>query len=226
MMEVKVKKRPISFNGESVRATLVNRKFQTRRVISPNVTSGFDLERDGSLEIMEIEDKYGDWVPILDFCPYGKVGDLLYVREKWCVHKQFDSVKPSELPELKYLPNGITYLADVYKEEKSTWMGKTRPSIFLPKKYSRILLEMTEKRVERVQDIDSDDAIAEGITEPESMRGYIENGITANGLPTEIYLFKELWDSINAKRGYPWESNPFVWIVVFKRLIDSKELHV
>ena len=98
---------------------------------------------------------------------------------------------------------GYVYRADNDPQfEGCRW----KPSIHMPKWAARIWLEVTGVRVERVQDISEEDAIAEGIP-----RGAVQYCGHA------IRLFRDLWDSINAKRGYPWEVNPWVWVVEFKR---------
>jgi hypothetical protein len=80
-----------------------------------------------------------------------------------------------------------------------------QPSIYMPREFSRITLEITDVRVERLQEIEENDALCEGIPPPHD-----------DLWPTEA--FHELWDSINAKRGCPWTSNPFVWVLSFRRI--------
>ena len=117
------------------------------------------------------------------------------------------------------------YMADCEPEQIEDYVCK--PSIHMPRWASRIMLEIVSVRVERVQDISEKDAKAEGIT------GYSDNLGSRHSNPTMIYpafpekdggflraqdAFECLWDSINAKRGYSWESNPWVWVIEFKRL--------
>lgn len=122
-------------------------------------------------------------------CPYGQPGDLLWVRETWRQAQWKD---------------GILYRADKARSlgmDEYSDRHKWKPSIFMPRKASRLTLEITDIRMERVQDITTDDAIAEGIKE-------LQGGAKVE--------FHNLWDSINAKRGYGWKANPRVWVVVFQ----------
>ena len=89
-----MKERPIIFSTPMVQAILEGRKTQTRRIIKPDVVNGFDFERDGSLEIMTIENGHGEQIPILDLCPYGKPGDALWVKETFCPN-YFDDFSPA-----------------------------------------------------------------------------------------------------------------------------------
>lgn len=180
-----MEEKPILFTGEMVRAVLDGRKTQTRRVIKPQ--PGLLGPKDIPL--------------LLYYCPYGQPGDRLWVRESWSVDMSMDHLKPSDVPE----DSIVYYRANTDKdwERQSTGqvMGKKRPSIFMPRWASRINLEITDIRVERVQDITEEDAKAEGVDWYPAMR--------ANR------LFQSLWDSINAKRGYAWDVNPWVWVVEF-----------
>ena len=126
-------------------------------------------------------------------CPYGQVGDRLWVRETYVPYK----------PELKDRRMCI-YKADLDKAtaDKITW----KPSRFMFKWASRIWLEITEVRVERVQEISQNDVLAEGLLHP-NRYGWLKD-------VTDIY-FQMLWDSINGKK-YPWSSNPWVWVIEFK----------
>jgi hypothetical protein len=197
-----MKEHPILFTTDMVKAILDGRKTQTRRV---NKLEGLD----GDSPYYEIRE--GDLIPINDMCPYGQVSDHLWVRETWKTEVEYDSLSPSQLPATAK----IWYMADgdaVY--------SNTRPSIFLPRKYSRITLEITDIRVQRVQEISSNDCRAEGV---------------------EPFLYtinyRKLWDSINGKPRnrkftlddksnrhfikdqvgeYSWASNPFVWAISFK----------
>ncbi len=156
--------KPILFSTPMVQAILSGRKTQTRRVIKRFTDFG-----------------------ITDHCAYGKVGDILWVRETW---------QKVEHPELKY-----RYRADHLNPTSVTW----KPSIFMPKDACRIFLEVTEIKVERLQDISEEDAIAEGVEVPT----YKE---------TELAKYKTnfsiLWEFINGEES--WESNPWVWAITFK----------
>ena len=207
-----MKERPIIFSTPMVQAIIEGRKTQTRRVVNPDIVNGFDFERDGSLQIMTIEDKHGEQVPILDLCPHGKPGDLLWVREttiiapKNWVKKRFNNITDSD-------GDGrvIQYLATHPNTDAARNYGlKKTPSIHMPKWAARIWLEITGIGVKRVQEISDSDIIAEGIST--TLRDY-------DAFCHLNQQFIDLWDSINGKKeGCSWAENPWVWIVEFKRV--------
>ena len=125
-------------------------------------------------------------------CPYGQVGDRLWVRESFGY----------------LIDGGIAYRANC-----DSWHLKHgltipwKPSIHMFRKDSRITLEITGVRVERLQEITEEDAQSEGIKQL-----HFTTGMKVNCMPQ----FIELWDSLNAKRGYGWEVNPWVWVIGFK----------
>ena len=219
-----MKERPILFNSEMIKAVLDGRKTQTRRVIKPQPLVGI-----GQREIRPLPNGGRESVVYkLPHCPYGKPGDQLWVREThqfispdetWrdiseCkiiykatdTHPGFDG---SDYAEHKGLsPNSPIWDAG----EVHPW----RPSIFLPRKYSRIQLEIVSVKIERVQEILYDDAVAEGMSKEWDGSHYwysLESVEEASQHPPKV--FRQLWDSINSKRGFSWDSNPFVWVVEF-----------
>ena len=188
--------RPILFSGEMVRAILEGRKTQTRRVI---VSRGYQLRViDGVVET-NLGSPNGEFRKWLGISPYGVVGDRLWVRETW-----------AQLCEADELTGkcDIAYRADDWPEDepgpdyiKGTW----RPSIFMPRWASRITLEIERISVQRVQDIGDDSCEAEGVSLANaSIPGYLRK------------RFQTLWDSINAKRGFGWNVNPWVWVIEFR----------
>jgi len=187
-----MKERPILFSTPMVQAILAGHKTMTRRVAK---------DIDGSDPLYETKD--GEIIDTVKLCPYGVPGDRLWVRETYML--MFNPYKPDEKPH-------IHYKAD-YPRDTVVW----KSSMFMPRKYSRILLEITNVRVERVQQITEDDAIAEGCT---LMVGVTSGG--GMGLASPCYAFKKLWDKIYAKRGYGWDINPWVWVIEFK-ITQSKE---
>jgi len=133
------------------------------------------------------------------------------VRETWAVGKLYDDVRPRDLAKYNDASSqlAVDYKADVYRIWGNTGnCGKTRPSIFMPRWASRITLEVVAVRVERLQDITEADAKAEGVT------GALvsESGEHAAFVPA----YALLWDHLNAKRGYGWSVNPWVWVVTFR----------
>jgi len=189
---------PILFSGEMVKAILDGRKTQTRRVIKRGVV-GRMMSGDQKLWPY-VYDKRGKSVAVP--CPYGQPGDLLWVRETWATSPFLNDIKPSELSRdftsLFYRANqGVN-------DSHYSW----RPSIHMSRWASRINLEVTGVRVGRVQDISEADAVTEGM----------EVVPIGTATWTNRQSFGILWDKINAKRGYSWDSNPWVWVVEFKKL--------
>lgn len=179
-----------------VKATLDGKKTQTRRVIKPQPD---DL--DGNKDIQGVMAR--------QLCPYGQVGDRLWVRESF------------SLPE-RLCNQPVWYWADG-PVTHGDWT-KPKPSIHMPRWASRITLEITGVKVHRIQEMDELDALNEGTPESywrtidgpmETSAGRIE-GPFLDG--TAVEAFSRLWDSINAKRGYGWESNPWVWAVTFRKV--------
>ncbi|MDU9391882.1 hypothetical protein [Pseudomonas sp. zfem002] len=195
------KERPILFSGPMVRAILEGRKTVTRRPIKPSMR-GFDV----SFELHQQDD--GSWRPMHTFdescmddqgtehpivCPYGQPGDRLWVREAWA------HVNVAQAPGESWV---------VYREcdNRTDYGGPWKPSIHMRRRDSRILLEITDVRVERLQDISEDQAEAEGPDLP-----IAEHLAAAWGVQ-----FRRLWESINGHEA--WASNPWVWVVEFKRI--------
>lgn len=198
---------PILFSGEMVRAILAGHKTQTRRIVKPQ--PGCEWYPTVSHYHPTIIDRHGDEQPGAEIYgaaderegrkfPYGKPGDRLWVRETWVSgwmvnpNADWDVVKSGKAADVMYLADAPHYVG--YKI-------KWRPSIFMRRAASRITLEVTAVRVERVQDISQDDAIAEG-------------------LPCTVFArseFVKLWETINGKRA-PWASNPWVWVIEFQKI--------
>ena len=127
--------------------------------------------------------------------PQYQVGDILWVRETWGVGIQ--------------LSGGIIYKAD-YIGKKAPPLAeghKWHPSMRMPRHMARIFLRVTDARVERLQDISESDAVAEGLTDP-----------TRYTPGENIQRFAAFWDNFNVKRGYGWETNPWVWAYTFERV--------
>lgn len=187
--------RPIIFSTEMVQAILEGRKTQTRRVIKPQ--NDFHGTMVNSLGYSE--SKLYTWAafgnkedPCFVKCPYGKKGDLLWVKETFGICPDY---------------NQSRYKADKGVDRAAVG-GKWKPSIFMPKKYCRLWLGVIDIRVERLQDISEYDAMCEG----DPTQGLIasEN--------IHVDWFKYLWDSINKERGYGWDVNPWMWVIEFRRM--------
>ncbi len=218
-----MKERPILFSGEMVRAILDGRKTQTRRVINPQpIADGLYYEYKDIPWL-----KTGDPFPFIGhLCPYGTTNDLLWVRETWRaveLDNGNDGILYKADNHFKSIENSqaaADLWCDAYADRK--YGNKWRPSIFMPRWASRILLDVTDVQVERIQEISDGDAIKEGIQDVCHCGDYVEGhgyhsghgAVSMPGWATEN--FSSLWDSINAERGHSWESNPWVWVVSFK----------
>lgn len=213
---------PILFSDEMVRAILDGRKTQTRRVLRPQPPTLNDLYPvyNGYLGAWQWRVR-GNWYQahVKDsYCPYGTAGERLWVRETW-----FPLQAPNECWKEGSKPD-VVYRADHPKEEvtRADWtsIGVTRwrPSIFMPRWASRITLEVTGVRLERVQSISVEDCMAEGVVD---VRLAVETGYPSRwpNIPTRLAMFRGVWDSINGKRpGCAWADNPWVYVVEFKRV--------
>jgi hypothetical protein len=200
LSETQIKERPLLFNAEMVRAILDGRKTQTRRAVKAM-----------ALDWLENSKFIPEYVasPDNDMCPNGKIGDQIWVRETFSA---MGDNTGHALP--------IYYRAD--GDDGFAWT----PSIHMPRWASRIQLEITNVRIERLQDIGEDDAEAEGIegiNQPtggddyqDYWRDYGVNKKDADGWPwftgDPIASFKSLWNSIYKN----WDSNPWVWVIEFK----------
>lgn len=223
-----MKERPILFTGPMVRAILEGRKTVTRRVMKPQPDFlGSMVDPNTPFKTLDA----GLHARIT--CPYGEPGDRLWVRETWHVGKPHDKTAPADiLAPLLAEGRGITVLytaggwqsvgpagreEPIYPDDQPLpdWAGKGRPSIHMPRWACRILLEITAVRVERLQDISEDQARAEGITDGGcSSCGNHEPCGCECPAPSAVDSFVHLWRST----GGNWESNPWVWVVEFKRV--------
>nr|WP_230945354.1 hypothetical protein [Burkholderia vietnamiensis] len=142
-------------------------------------------------------------------CPHGDVGDRLWVRETHLAWWKLDEANPAGPRVFSHV---AAYAADGYElEPGEKWI----PSIHMLRAASRITLEITDVRAERLQSISESDARAEGVTiEEHHMRGYCAGACR----PPSIRAFHDLWDGLNASRGHGWEANPWVWAVEFRKV--------
>lgn len=194
--------RPILFTGPMVRALLAGTKTQTRRIVK-----GTWHEAGGYLQSEPGGDE-GEWcfgcsqlpASFLTRCPHGLPGDTLWVRETF----YNDIPDGKDIEHVYYRADGTC--CEQIPECSCAEVGKVKwtPSIFMPRWASRITLQVTGVRVERLREISAGDCLAEGI-DPTATRCVIAE-------------YRTLWDSINAARGYGWASNPFVWCLSFTRL--------
>jgi hypothetical protein len=218
-----MKERPILFSGPMVRAILEGAKTQTRRVVKPQPPWWAEKVHEWAQDGAQWRGQVADAIWTMR-CPYGQSGDQLWVREAWATIVQYDDLKPSEIPKgTARWP--VTYYAAHPKSASwnSCHRGRIRPSIFMPRWASRVMLEVTGVRVERVQDISCADAEAEGcpMENYHDTRESIKDergALIQSGRIGPPAWFSHLWDSINAKRGFGWDINPWVWVIEFEVL--------
>ncbi|HCF1489572.1 TPA: hypothetical protein NH848_002242 [Pseudomonas aeruginosa] len=237
-----MKERPILFSGPMVRAILEGRKTVTRRVMKPQPTPCKDGGHHWPCKVhqsmlhveRELQNGEGCWCGLAEAaCPHGQPGDRLWVRETWTdvnmcgapalAYRADEDIRdlmeePGFLddrgafnyddPRVKPYPFAYWYA----ELDQARW----RPSIHMPRWASRILLEITAVRVERLQDISEEQALAEGVHgEPcDHARQACSDigcwGDTAKG------AFGFLWEQLNGAGA--WQANPWVWVVEFKRV--------
>lgn len=204
-----MKERPIIMSGPNIRPILDGIKTQTRRVVKAQPPTGWDRHcwYDYPIYGWTSRPRPSDqWHTLKSF--YGKEGDRLWVKEAWRTLPDADSIPPRDLMNVEPYTH---YEAD---GSSSVGMGKLRPSIFMPRWASRILLEITEIRVERLQDISEEDAREEGILLSERSI-YPESNWPE--FPTSYKDgYEHLWESIHGSGS--WDVNPYVWCISFKRV--------
>lgn len=203
----------ILFSTPMVQAILDGRKTVTRRKIDRDITNFCDVDTDGTL--LDYQNCDGDFINPVDLCRYKK-GDILYVREAYA-DLLFHYVYKADYRGQDLTLEELDLLSDV----------KWKPSIFMPKRAARIFLKVTDVRVERVQDVTEEQAIKEGIgslfLDYIAYSGDLKYSVPMEHETLAIEQFELLWDSINLKRGYGWEANPWVWVIEFERVEVANE---
>lgn len=234
MTTTAIKERPILFSAPMVRAILDGRKTQTRRIVKDHPGIAFEI---GSYH-KALTDRHGEQYPACTEsfgiysndgswsieCPYGQPGDRLWVRETccsdgWSVHYAADN---------DHREFGDTRYDDVIKlHHYSGGFSKQVPSIHMPRWASRIDLEITGIRCERLNCISESDAVCEGIdtdgvicgTKIPAYKTYGRMGELGQVTRYPIWSFETLWGSIHAADGpHGWNANPFVWVVEFQKV--------
>lgn len=199
--------RPILFSGPMVRAILEGRKTQTRRVVNPPPSGECSTIEVGVYHPTKVDGHGEEYPGDPIFGAYTsdgaegwkspcEPGDVLWVRETWAAPHAYDHLPPRLIPE------GVNIH---YAAAENLGGLLRRPSIFMPRWAARIFLRVTAVRFEKLQSISAADALAEGVDPPED-------------LSYAPLAFSQLWDSINVERGYGWETNPWVWVIAFKRI--------
>jgi hypothetical protein len=252
--------RPILLSDAMVRAILDGRKTQTRRVMKPQPEpvplSDWNKNRDGGpghwwssnqvRSMVHVEDKLQagvkGWEGLAEtLCPYGQPGDRLWVRETFQplfadgVHRATVDWKTGRGYAIRYV---ATDGREKWIDDDDNNSARCKPSIHMPRWASRILLEITGVRVERVNDITNDDAIAEGAHRRDGKLWSMDwsdvgkpNGLTnvdgTLALATEEFVgydhprgaFAAYWEQINGRNA--WGANPWVWVIEFKRIVSE-----
>ncbi|HHK1992219.1 TPA: hypothetical protein ACQQZN_000322 [Pseudomonas aeruginosa] len=218
------RERPILFNDQMVRAILDGRKTVTRRVMKPQPTPSKSGGHHWPCNIhqsmlhveRELQNGEGCWCGLAEAaCPFGQSGDRLWVRETWqgplisdeeqAANQSWwkDMTKFQDQAHCAYRASGDN---NEYVDPDGYFHCKWKPSIHMPRWASRILLEITAVRVERLQDITPNQCIAEGAwREKDKELGRGQEAIAA---------FADLWRST----GGDWDANPWVWVIEFKRV--------
>lgn len=227
-----MRERPILFSAPMVRALLAGTKTQTRREVKPQTAILTD----------EMARAFGVQPPLVENsavvrCPYGAVGDRLWVKETWFTTENLDGIKPTDLSS----DVRINYAADLAADD--IIFGRLRPSIFMRRWMSRIILEIVSVRVERLNDISESDAHGEGIFRKDYGRvcGHFgkwqdvgecsapehthpqrpgwqwrETSSHTECLDTAWGAFANLWNHVNGPSA--WAANPWVWVLTFRRV--------
>lgn len=224
-MKTEVKDQSLSFKAPMICAILDETKTQTRRLVKPQPPSrefmmgrsGTDIgmyqpKPDENLwrltgAVGVAREKMGSDFPKSSAwkCPCGIVGDRIWVRETWKATGLFGGEKPSRTQAC----SRFVYAASKEFEKAGDTFFRWRPSIHMPRWASRITLEITEVRAERLNEISHSDVLAEGIREASAVQyGSYQDDTREN--------FQHLWESIYGPGS--WKMNPMVWVIGFKRI--------
>lgn len=210
-----MKEKPILFSTPMIKAILAGNKTQTRRIIKHFGNeyhyetllcdwglSGYPQLVNNNIWEWTLQTAIDDNQTFKFKCPFGQIDDILWVRETWALPVDNEG-------------NDIGYQYKSDYDDKSNWW-KWKPSIFMPKEACRIKLKITDIRVERIQDISENDAIAEGIIMNNSPHPgwYWMEDIYMTDSPT--YAYELLWKHINGKES--WESNIWIWVLQFEKI--------
>lgn len=205
-----MKSTPLLFKDLMVCALLNGSKTQTRRLVDVPSDGYHKFTYDGLFRDLECDyfvrfsaSENGGFISEDIYCPYGKVVDQIWVKETWRTLEAFDHIKPSDLSDdvwIEYAAGGNNQNAHSIHGMSKKW----RSPLFMQKRFSRITLEITGIRVERLNDISEADAIAEGCL-PDEARHWGARDV-----------YSALWESINGVCS--WADNPWVWVIEFEVL--------
>jgi hypothetical protein len=220
-----MKERQILFSAPMVRALLDGSKTQTRRIVKWQGRKGFPhyfnrafIDNPAGVQRLCVPFHHPDDLSTLEgapavrhYCPQGDPGDRLWVRETI----ELRTMQGNSFPSPVYSADGAHVMDGEKKASNHEFMRRrVRPSIHMPRWASRITLEITDVRVERLQDISEEDAKAEGIEQIGcNWRNYLDG---ADSMTSPIHSYRTLWESINGAGS--WDANPWVWCITFRRL--------
>lgn len=211
-----VRERSVIFTGPMVNAILAGVKSQTRRVVkeqpSPEWIGKF-VHLGGGVWGWHDGDLSGEWR-----CPYGAAGDRLYVKEGLLRGPEITGIGQHGITHASTLTPvvGASPAGGWCDRALWPWKGKSLSARFCPRWASRLLLEVVEVRVQRVQEISEADAVAEGMVQQPNRT--FDGGGSAMG-PTARHAFMRLWNTINGRRpGCRWADDPWCWCVTFRRV--------
>ncbi|HAV4169384.1 TPA: hypothetical protein ACGIL0_003996, partial [Acinetobacter baumannii] len=198
--------RPILFNSEMVRAILNGSKTQTRRIIKSKVQKKIDIAEHLG-QFFGLEDSKSQISSYFQkICPFGAIGDQLFVQETYGTKIRSLGGTPHESFVYKAdNPNEIAYYDCKGKGYPVRW----KPSSRMPRKASRVLLEIVDIRVERLHEISDVDAKAEGFDKPKT-----DSTMQSNNSHNPVLNFQKHWEAIKGKES--WNENPWVWVIEFK----------
>ena len=221
-----MKEIPILMSTPNIQPILAERKTETRRIIKPQpfLNRAFSSEEPKCKEWFSINGSHNDspekWIK---FCPYGSVGDVLWVKEMHYAYGMWlkNGLSKSGKQKWWFVDTTITGFEYRYFDNppenvlrntvRETYGWFKRSSLFMPKSACRIRLEVTDISVERLHDITEEGARAEGVTNADSFKGIGVDESMANR-----YAYRELWESINGKGS--WIKNDWVWVIKFIKL--------
>ena len=240
-----MKERPILFSGPMVRAILDGHKTQTRRVVIPqpwiNDVGQWQWEHKKGQHVAfhpDLDEQHYPGTKLQHVCPYGVPSTRLWVRETFVLESNlglaglaeypppFGDTRPVQwvdMPDEGLVWSQPHYRAtdpvpDLAYDDRDDPHCRWRPSIHMPRWASRITLEVEAVRVERLQEIDAYDAKAEGCDMHPGSRDKQQSWEQE-----VLEEYEALWDILNAKRGYGWDTNPWVWVIGFKRVSPATQ---
>ncbi len=208
-----VVERPILFTGRLVRKILADEKNQTRRIMNPQPVQDPDFSGGWAWKTKRTETALQSinegFYP--EVCPYGRPGDLLWVRESFVIGMKGRKPELGEKPSVWYRADDNENLLWTDEAGTTSFEVPWKPSIHMPRSVCRLVLELVSVRVERLQDISEGDARAEGA---EIAPGNVQSP------DKESYrgAFAFMWNRINSERG-SWSDNPWVWVLSFRRIV-------